>query len=310
MRLMTLQRCIEITQQMFEEYVEPLGKSLMFGEVPSISLTIHRRGTKDKDWLAHVSFKNTLSISVFKCEIWMDDMFLMCRRCKLWLLTEDIFNVVALYHMLQPLYQSQFINFGHDVESDYGSMLYNANHAACKFIKKFYLNKSPVNPAIETVVLNILQYNMQIFTNSTTPGLGERFHDAQEEYEAFMMEHYEMPYRTARIWTATTTLVDSDGYFKLERITQRETEIQVQSTKRDANDAYDHEPKKPAEKPISIPPKKHKTIRINMTPEYLESKKAAPHYQLRRSDYNGKEKQNESRRKGNLETGFGDEVPH
>ena len=62
MRLMTLQRCIEITQQMFDEYVEPLGKSLMFGEVSSISLPIHRRGTKDKDWLAHARFKHTLSI--------------------------------------------------------------------------------------------------------------------------------------------------------------------------------------------------------------------------------------------------------
>ena len=123
MRLITLDEAVQITSTIFNDYVEPLAVSMMSGEVPSILLGIHRYGTKESDWLAHTSFKNSASISVFKCDIYLEDIFRLCRRCKLWLVTEDVFRVVTLYYVLHPLYQTQYINFDIDVNADYESII-------------------------------------------------------------------------------------------------------------------------------------------------------------------------------------------
>ena len=65
MRLMTLDECASITTKLFDRFVCPLAVSHMTGEVPSIHLGIHRRGSKDQDWLAMVKYKHTIENNLF-----------------------------------------------------------------------------------------------------------------------------------------------------------------------------------------------------------------------------------------------------
>ena len=170
MRLITLTEAVKITSDMFTDYVEPLGMSMMSGEIPSIMFMIHQRGSKDLDWLAHVRFKNTLPISVFKCEIYLDDVFRLCRRCKLWLITENVFKIVVLYAMLHPLYQTQHIDFSQDVTADYESMMAGAGKSTYQFIKDYYISRIEAD-SVDIAVLDILQYHMMQYTNKTFPGM-------------------------------------------------------------------------------------------------------------------------------------------
>lgn len=211
MRLITLDEAVQITSTIFNDYVEPLAVSMMSGEVPSILLGIHRYGTKESDWLAHTSFKNSASISVFKCDIYLEDIFRLCRRCKLWLVTEDVFRVVALYYVLHPLYQTQYINFDIDVNADYESMMAGAGKEADHFIRKF----CSLRTTTEQTVLDILKYHMMIFTNhyhGRDTNVGRAYTDAIESYAYIMLVNYRGAYEVARYRKAQTCLIDRDGY--------------------------------------------------------------------------------------------------
>ena len=72
-------QAIVMIKDVFDNYVEPVAKSFMSGELPSVMLTIHRRGTREKDWLAHVRFKDSLTVSLFKCDVYIDDIYRLCR---------------------------------------------------------------------------------------------------------------------------------------------------------------------------------------------------------------------------------------
>lgn len=214
MRLMTLDRAAEITAEMFDQYVEPLGMSFMSGEVPSVMFTIHRRGSREQDWLAQVRFKNTLTISVFKCEVYLDDVFSLCRRCRLWLITEDVYRIAVLYAMLHPLYQSQYIDFKQDVKADYDSMMAGAGKEVYSFIKGYGIIDNP----IEDTVLEILRYHMMEFTNRYYGGgdYREVYSGHIKEYEDQMQNLYPEAYRMARYRKAQTYLIDVDGFIIME----------------------------------------------------------------------------------------------
>ena len=66
MKMMTTARQIEIIRDMFDSYVEPVASSFMCGEVPSTVFEIHRRGTRENDWLAFIRFLTTGSYTVAK----------------------------------------------------------------------------------------------------------------------------------------------------------------------------------------------------------------------------------------------------
>ncbi|MCM1531873.1 MAG: hypothetical protein NC114_06335 [Ruminococcus flavefaciens] len=209
----------EITTELFNEYVAPVAKSMMTGEVPSAMLTIHRLGTKDKDWLAQVQFKDGMPVSTFRCTVYLDDIFRLCRKCYLYLITEEIYRVVALYAMLHPLYQSQYNDFTKDLLLDYESMMAGAGSETYHFIKDYY----PFADESDRIVLELLRYHMAIFTNHTKGEiLNRKIKKRRAQYETYMLQNYADAYRTARFRKAQTCQVDQDGFIRLERLIEQE----------------------------------------------------------------------------------------
>lgn len=222
MRLITLDEAVQITNEMFSEYVEHVGLSLMSGEVPSVLFSINRRGTKERDWLAQVRFKNTLTISVLRCDVYLEDIFRLHRQCKLYLVTKEVYQVVVLYAMLHPLYQSQYLDFdSFDVNIDYESMMAGAGKSAYDFITQHFRFNDP----IQQVALDILKYHMMIFTNHHNGELHVTNHlfERQKQYESSMLEKYPGAYNVARYRKAQTSLIDADGYLLMEKKTRGNT---------------------------------------------------------------------------------------
>lgn len=215
MKMMTTPRQVEIICEMFDSYVEPVASSFMSGEVPSTVFKVHQRGTREKDWLAFVRFRNTLTISVFKCEVYLDDIVSLCRRCKIWLLTEPIYKIIVTYFMLNPLYQCQCIDFKHDNLSDYESMLTKAEKLTYRFIKKHFAFEAN----IQKTILEMLHIHMQLFTNTVGPrNLNREMEIQRTRYVDYMMRHYPMAYKTAIHFKASKSIVSEDGFIRLERI--------------------------------------------------------------------------------------------
>ena len=220
MRLLTLDECADITTKLFDRFVCPLAVSQMTGEIPSIHFGIHRHGSKEQDWLAHVRYKHTMSISVFQCDIWLEDVFRLCRRCRIWLITREVFQIVCLYAMLHPIYQSECMDFHTDVDSDYESMMIGAGKLTHQFIRNYY----PVTDDVQPIILEILKYHMMEFSNHwyglSDGSYRETYRDWQRKYELEMLAVYEGPYKVARSRKANTTLLDYEGFLKLERLTE------------------------------------------------------------------------------------------
>ena len=215
MKMMTTPRQVEIICEMFDSYVEPVASSFMCGEVPSTVFKVHQHGTREGDWLAFVRFRNTLTISVFKCEVYLDDVVSLCRRCKIWLLTEPIYKLIVTYYMLNPLYQCQCIDFTHDNLLDYESMLVNAEKLTYKFIKKHFAFEAN----IQKTVLEMLHTHMLLFTNrSTTRNLNRVMEEYREKYVSYMMRHHPMAYKTAIHFKASKSIVTQEGFIHLERV--------------------------------------------------------------------------------------------
>lgn len=214
MKMMTTMRQIEIIRDMFDLYVEPVASSFMCGEVPSTVFEIHRRGTREGDWLAFVRFRNTLTISVFKCEVYLEDIVRLCRRCKIWLLTEPVYEMIVTYYMLHPLYQSQCIDFAHNIVNDYESMLADAGRLTYRFIKKHFHFYDPV----QKTVLEILHLHNQLFTNRAgVRSFRQQMEDEWEAYKGYMMNRYPMAYKTSIHFKASISRVDADGFIHLDR---------------------------------------------------------------------------------------------
>ena len=214
MKMITTARQIEIIREMFDLYVEPVASSFMCGEVPSTVFEILRRGTRENDWLAFIRFRNTLTISVFRCEVYLEDIVRLARRCKIWLLTESVYKILVTYFMLHPLYQSQCMDFTHDNLADYESMLANAGRMAYRFIKKHFRFEDPV----QKTILEMLNIHNLLFTNR--PGvrnLREQMEEERLTYKGYMMNRYPDAYRTSTHFKASISMVDENGFIRLER---------------------------------------------------------------------------------------------
>lgn len=215
MKMITTSRQVEIITAMFDQYVEHVASSFMCGEVPSTVFAVHRRGTKEQDWLAMVRFKNTLTISVFRCEVWLEDIVRLCRKCKIWLITDEIYQIVSLYFMLHPLFQTQYMDFSHEINTDYDSMIAGAGTAAYKFIQQHF----PFTDPIQKIILDILNYHNMIFTNHFNKNINPRdaMERARNEYVNYMMDKHPCAYKTSIHFKASMSLVGDDGYMQLER---------------------------------------------------------------------------------------------
>lgn len=231
MRLITLDECAELTTHLFDRFVCPLAVSQMTGEIPSIHFGIHRHGTKEQDWLAHIKYKHTMSISVFQCDLWLEDVFRLCRRCRIWLVTREVFQIACLYALLHPIYQTECMDFHTNVDSDYESMMVGAGKLTYQFIRNYY----PMVDDVQPIVLEIFKYHMMEFSNHWY-GLAdgnylETYRDWQRRYEQEMLAVYEGPYKVARSRKANTTLLDYEGFLKLERLTEGSVHYEDQGRK-------------------------------------------------------------------------------
>lgn len=214
-KMMSVKEEIDIIRRMFDDYVEPVASSFMYGEVPSTVFVIHRQGTKERDWLASVRFKNTTTISMFRCEVWLEDINRLCRRCKIWLQSEDVMEIVALYFMLHPLYQTQHMDFHTNAESDYDSMLYGAGMSTYQFIREHY----PIKTKAQEAVLDLLNYHNMVFCNHfggrQKKTIERYFVVARERYENEMLRNHYMAYKTSIHYKASMSQVDEDGFIRL-----------------------------------------------------------------------------------------------
>lgn len=213
MRDITLEEMSGITNQIFIRYVEPLAETMMTGEVPSVALNIHLTGTQDSDWLAKIKFRNSAAVSVFHCDVYLEDLMRLCRKCKIYLITLEVFSIAVLYYMIHPLYQIEWIN-GKDL-GDYESMMLAASKNTCRYIKEYY----PIQN-LEEDVLDVLKYWMMVFTNrhyGRTADQKEAFDQAVKKYTDRMMDTRRSQFVTARRHKAQTYLVDRDGFIALEK---------------------------------------------------------------------------------------------
>ena len=227
MRLITLDECAELTDQLFDRFVMPLAVSNMTGEIPSIHFGIHRHGTKERDWLAHIRYKHTMTISVFQCDVWLEDIFRLCRRSKLWLITKEVYQIAALYAMLHPIYQTECMHFDTDTNTDYDAMMAEAGEWTYRFIKNYY----PYTDEVQPMVLEILRHHMADYAGKTEEA---SYRSWQRRYEQEMLAIYEEPYRVARARKANTSLLDYEGFIKLERLTEGVTRYEDSGIKESA----------------------------------------------------------------------------
>ena len=214
MRMFTLSRAVEITCEMFDTYVEPFGLAGMYGEIPRVSFTVHRYGTRDKDWVAALKVKNTLTISVFKATVYIADVFHLCRLSKMYLVTEDMFAIVVLYHMLHPIFQQQHMNVfnaGTDALDGYESMIAEAGKSTHKFIIRNY----PFHSELEYLTLDMLKRWCMMYCNHYwgTTSCAE----IHRTFERYMLEHYRLPYRVSRFRKASNAMCNEEGFVLLER---------------------------------------------------------------------------------------------
>lgn len=217
MRLISLDEMCDITTRLFNKYVEPLAETFMTGEVPAVTFVVKRNGTRESNWLAYTKFKNTVSISSYRCEVYLRDIMELCRRCKIYLITKRIFVVVALYSMLHPLFQTQYTERTHS-DDDYDSMMSAAGKQAYRFMSKYFNFKTDE----DHLTLNILKYYMMLYTNKfydleRNENPKKTFDNYIKMYETRMRSQYSAAYYGARKYKANTLLVTPEGFIKMER---------------------------------------------------------------------------------------------
>lgn len=221
MKMITTDRCAEICVRLANEYLMPVALSIMEGQVPSMTLKVYRSGERD-DWTATVRLKNSLTISTFNCEIYVYEILQLCRVCKLWLVTEEVFTTVAAFYELHGIFQQVHMNFTTNIDRDYDSMMAGAGHSTYEFIRR----QHPLSP-LESCVLDLVFYQSMIYTNNfkyapKDAKVGELIAEAQGIYRNLMMEQYPEAYKTARRQKAQNYLVDEDGFIVLEPINRKE----------------------------------------------------------------------------------------
>lgn len=206
-----------IACEMFSRYTEPVATSFSCGELVTTTFMVHRNGTYDNDWLANVKLKNTLTISVLRCVVYLDDIMNLCRKCKMYLVTDEVFRVAVTYAMLHPLYQTQYMDFSTDVNTDYDSMMAGAGKVSYEFMRDHFKFKS----GFERTVLEILRYYSMTFINNfkykdKDKSFIERLEEVVKDYDNYMKANHHEAYRTSKRFKAQTYLVNEDGFIILE----------------------------------------------------------------------------------------------
>lgn len=238
MRLIKVDEMVRISLDLFTKYIEPLACSFMYGEVPTSAIMIHRTGHYDNGWFTKVHFKNTISISVFRCEIYLHDIMTMCRDCNIWLIDKSVFSIAVLFSMMYPLYQTQYMDFSNEgVMQGYDTMINEAAKETYDFIKAHYDFKNE----LEEIILDTIYYhNMRVnqlwkyFPKNEEPYIV--FNNLFDRYKHYMVDHYFEAYKTAIKHKAQDYLVDENGFILLEKLTAGETKYEQEPDPEDMLD--------------------------------------------------------------------------
>lgn len=225
MKTFSLDDAANMCLELFEKYVEPYAYTMMSCELPAITYMVHRTESKDHDWTATIRLKNSLTISVFRCEIYIADILLLCRRCKMYLQTPEVFRITALFYMLHALLQTQHMDFSTNTDKDFESMMTGAGFSTYRFIKANYEFTDP----IEHITLDILWYRSMIFTNNykhapRNQRVGDLILDLQSQFAAYMKTYHHEAYRSAIRQKSMTYQINEDGFIVLEPKSAGKTE--------------------------------------------------------------------------------------
>lgn len=191
----------------FLQYAEPLIEKFVIGDVVSIRFNILDDFSVDHDIVAKTRFRNTLNVSVYAGIAYIADTLQLCRKHKLFLITEEMYWIVAAYYWVNPIYRSQFLGIT-GTEADYESMLYTADSRAQKYIR----SKSEISE-LQDIVLQNFRYFTAVWTNRD----GTNYEDAPKAYKLYMSQEYLEAFKTARAFPAQQNLVDKDGFILLEQ---------------------------------------------------------------------------------------------
>ena len=215
MRTFTVDQSVKMVEEVFNRYVEPIVKNYLLGEIPQLILTIHRRGTKDKDWLAQIRWKETNTTSLFRCDVYMDDIYRLCRDSRLYLQTEDIFPVILLYFIMHPVYQSQYNDFTSDLVTDYDSMMLKASEQTSMYIMEKLSAKTGYKRSVVDVLTTYTAYMLKPNEDTLV-----NLRLAQRKYQRFATELWPMAYPVAALRRGHTCMIDSEGLMHIERLKQ------------------------------------------------------------------------------------------
>ena len=216
MRMITTDEIINISCDLFNDYVEPAAVAIMSGEVPSIVFNLHLSGTKDKDWLATTKFKNTPAMSMYHCDLYLEDLDRYCRMCKMWLVTREVFTIVALYSMMHPIYQANFIYYKRKVDTSYEGMMAHAARDTLEFISAYHELS-----VLEDLTLDVLNYHMMYYLNMTWDprirSVKVAHNVSMDNWKRYMLKHYKLAYKMARFRKVGNYLIDEEGLIRMER---------------------------------------------------------------------------------------------
>lgn len=203
----------KILERAFKTHAYGLIEKLTIGDVVSIRFHINEGYSVDHDWVAKTRFRNTINVSVYNGIAYEQDALSICRMCSMYLVTEEMFEIIAVYYWINPVYRTQFLGIT-GTEADYESMIYSADKLTQKLIRK----NVKLTP-LQEIILDIIRYYTTKLTNRTIPGVNayKEFDRAYSEYKSYMMEYHEQAFRTARRYPAQQYMVDDDGYIILEQ---------------------------------------------------------------------------------------------
>lgn len=197
----------------FKKYAEPLIESLTLGDVVSIRHNTIEGHSADRDTVAKTRFRNTLNVSVYAGVGYTLDSLSLCRENSIYLITEEIFEVVSVYYWINPIYRTQFLGIT-GTEAVYESMLFTADKLSQKHIKS-----EMALTELQQLVLDVMRFRTAKFTNRSIKGLNvyTEYNKAFSKYKSYMEEHHTEAYQTARNFPAQQCLVDENGFIVLEQ---------------------------------------------------------------------------------------------
>ena len=218
MRTFTVEWMVDELVELFANYVYPIVDKIMIGEVRSVSVNIFTKGSREKDIYARTKLRNQEVISLYRVDIWLEDIMRLCRSDKMYLVTEEIFEVVALYYILQPLFVSKFME-----SPEKGEIFDSIYVGASRYTASAILDCSEKLTRIQKVALTNLYYTSLLSCNYNPPQKSslERQLTAIKRYKKYMLANMRSPYITAVTYRANYYQVSPKGFIVLERANRK-----------------------------------------------------------------------------------------